>query len=364
MNHLKEYTIVFVPGFLAQIYEGVSNKLNALSTERLINAAKSIPVIGGEVASLIPKLELPVDKDSGKSFFQQEKGFKDRGIECVSMGEVSTFNTQSGIAHNGAAIREILGKMGSRKVLIVSHSKGGLDTLEALINSSGSELDSVHGWLSIQAPFGGSPLADGGSAILPFIKMEALEDLKVAVRSPYMGEHSERITAIAKRIPITSAYSTYQAAPGDAIANAALELARHIIDPSVLVDIANILIKNAKAYWYWPPAAATHDISDAVSLISARFNQATKDVLGNLGLMDFTNLIMTGQPNDGLVPEESAKLVGAENSELSPHTDHAGPVMNVTPFRNFWSAKQRIDDLDARLTRLIERPTTQSTQPA
>lgn len=48
----------------------------------------------------------------------------------------------------------------TKPVLIYSHSKGGLDTLEA-IRQRPSLLKKIHGWASIQSPFWGSPVASG-----------------------------------------------------------------------------------------------------------------------------------------------------------------------------------------------------------
>jgi len=48
----------------------------------------------------------------------------------------------------------------TRPVLIYSHSKGGLDTLEA-IRQNPDLLSRIHGWASIQSPFYGSPVASG-----------------------------------------------------------------------------------------------------------------------------------------------------------------------------------------------------------
>lgn len=366
MADIKDYTILLVPGFLAQIYDAVSKEANALSTESLINAAKKIPLIGGEVASLIPRLGLPVDEDSGKSFFAQEKAFHERDIDCVDMVQYPAFSSQNGVEANGAVIRKALGKMGSRKVLIVSHSKGGLDTLDALINADDSLLATVHGWLSLQAPFLGSPLADAGSGVLPInlgAVTRALEDIHVSVRRPYMKRLEGDITSLLQRIPVTCAFSTYQASTRNALANAAHELAKNVFDPKILSEIPEIVPKNLKRYRYRPPTAAAHNVSDAISLISKRFNQTVKDVVGSFGVMDITNNIMESlpnddlvtEPNDGLVAEESAKLPGAHIFELSPNTDHAGPVMSATPFRNFWTPEQRVEYTEARLTELINR---------
>ena len=358
MGDIKDYTILLVPGFLAQIFEAVSKQANALSTESLVKEAKKIPAIGGEVAKLIPRLRLPVDEDSGVSFLEQEKAFHERDIDCVDMGKIAGFSTQHGVESNGAVIREALGSMGNRKVLIVSHSKGGLDTLDALLNADDSLQGTVHGWLSLQAPFFGSPLADVGSRALPFNLgdgIRALGDLQVSVRDPYMKRHERDIARLLQSIPVTCAFSTYRASTGSALANAALKLAENVFAPTLLLDIGKMVAKNALRYWYSPPAAAVHDVSDAISLISTRFNQNVKGVVGSFGVIDITNQIMGSAPNDGIVTAESAKLPGAEIVELSPNTDHFGPVISVTPFRNFWTPKQRVNDTEARLTQLINR---------
>ena len=46
--------------------------------------------------------------------------------------------------------------------------------------------------------------------------------------------------------------------------------------------------------------------------------------------------------DDGLVPEASAELPGADNRVLAL-ADHASPVMDVDPFKNFWTVEQRND---------------------
>jgi hypothetical protein len=45
--------------------------------------------------------------------------------------------------------------------------------------------------------------------------------------------------------------------------------------------------------------------------------------------------------DDGLVPVASAVLAGATMEQLTPATDHAGPVMDVAPFKNFWGEGYR-----------------------
>jgi hypothetical protein len=45
-------------------------------------------------------------------------------------------------------------------------------------------------------------------------------------------------------------------------------------------------------------------------------------------------------PNDGLVPKASTVLPGAVHAEL-PLGDHASPIMDVDPLKNYWTAEQR-----------------------
>jgi hypothetical protein len=360
MNRLKDYTILFVPGFLTGIYDAVSVTANAMSTDTLIEVARRLPMVGGELSSLIPSLKLPVDEGTGVSFFDQQKAFSARGIDCVNMGEHGLFSTQNGIAKNGAAILDMLGKIGDRRVLIVSHSKGGLDTLEALIRADNPLRAKVHGWLSFQAPFSGTPFVDMVPAPLSEALMNvlgdglALDDIKVSVRGSYMTENECAITSLTQRIPVTSAYGVYQANPNNQVSPDIFKLVSEAINPALLQDIVAVVMKNAQKYWYWAQTALAHNVSDTISLFSDRLNQTFKEVFGQFGLKDTFNLLID-EPNDGLVPAASAVLAGAEMVELSPRTDHAGPVMDTSPFHNFWNAKQRINNLEALLNALIER---------
>lgn len=67
--------------------------------------------------------------------------------------------TENPPEYNAKMIIEAI-ERSSRPVLIYSHSKGGLDTLEA-IRQKPSVLKKIHGWASIQSPFWGSPVASG-----------------------------------------------------------------------------------------------------------------------------------------------------------------------------------------------------------
>jgi alpha-beta hydrolase superfamily lysophospholipase len=118
------------------------------------------------------------------------------------------------VARNAEAIAEaILGAPG--RVILVAHSKGGLEALSALLMPGVA--DRCGGFLALQSPFRGSPVADLALGIgalrevsvrlVALAKLgdgEGLHDLTVAVRAPWMERHAAAIEALAARVPVTS----------------------------------------------------------------------------------------------------------------------------------------------------------------
>ncbi len=66
--------------------------------------------------------------------------------------------SEAGIKHNASLIEAAI-SLSPKPVLIISHSKGGLDTLEALIQRPDLR-GKVRGMVSIQSPYYGTPIAD------------------------------------------------------------------------------------------------------------------------------------------------------------------------------------------------------------
>jgi hypothetical protein len=102
-----------------------------------------------------------------------------------------------------------------RPVIILSHSKGCVDTLEALLQlARQGQLQRVRGWIAIQGVFSGSPLAaryvsNGGLRTLGIVAMRALggdfdavRDLTPAARLKYHEEHSAEIESLTRSLPI------------------------------------------------------------------------------------------------------------------------------------------------------------------
>lgn len=125
---------------------------------------------------------------------------------------IADVDTGATVQTNGARLATILAE-DHRPTWIVSHSKGGLDTLEALV-AHPEVARFVDGWIAFQAPFQGSPVADvatGGGrarkisrAALKLLgaDVQAIVDLRTDRRADYMDKHAARIAEVARTVPI------------------------------------------------------------------------------------------------------------------------------------------------------------------
>src|ERR1043165_113528 len=101
-----------------------------------------------------------------------------------------------------------------RPVLIVSHSKGCLDTLEALLGlQREGKLTNVAGWIAIQGPFAGAPEAEqimthqarrlGTRVALKVLgaRFDAVTDMTFSARENYLRTNLNDIERLTARIP-------------------------------------------------------------------------------------------------------------------------------------------------------------------
>jgi len=90
----------------------------------------------------------------GAYFQDQMKVLKAIGVDY----EISDIDSVMSPAHNAAKVaREI--EASDKPVIIISHSDGGMYVIEALMKNRGL-LSKVRGFISLQTPFRGSPVAD------------------------------------------------------------------------------------------------------------------------------------------------------------------------------------------------------------
>jgi hypothetical protein len=125
---------------------------------------------------------------------------------------IADIDTGAPIAANGARLAQIIADA-HRPTWIVTHSKGGVDTLEALLVNPDVRRF-VDGWIAFQAPFYGSPVADvasgtkrarrlsGAALRLLSAETEAIGDLRTDTRARYMDRRASDIARLVEEVPI------------------------------------------------------------------------------------------------------------------------------------------------------------------
>lgn len=88
-------------------------------------------------------------------FTEQRQWLDSIGIDTL----IAPIDTQSSVRSNAGEIVDLINSS-DKPVCILSHSKGGLDTLRALTSLSSEQLSRVRCWIALQAPFAGTPIAD------------------------------------------------------------------------------------------------------------------------------------------------------------------------------------------------------------
>jgi pimeloyl-ACP methyl ester carboxylesterase len=216
--------VLFVGGFMSEFYDELSRNLENEINAELKNSAlalnvhidlpfdKSIDIpIGNAIADALPHVDLPIEPGTFISFHTQMSYFDAQGIAYQNLSAASkAFDTSESVKHNAAAILGFL-RSTDKKIVIVSHSKGGLDTLDALLDAPDLWGRKVLGWVALQAPFHGSPLADSARSELNDLLLgavggngQSVEDLKTVTRAAYMRARKDRIEKLTGRIPVAA----------------------------------------------------------------------------------------------------------------------------------------------------------------
>lgn len=115
-------------------------------------------------------------------------------------------------AINGPIIAAAI-RQSAKPVILITHSKGSVDALEALLSEAGVRAK-VKGWLSLQGTFLGSPVADkllDGSLINPLISSviltflggtrESALDLTTGAAHTYYRKHAAAIAPLLREVP-------------------------------------------------------------------------------------------------------------------------------------------------------------------
>lgn len=252
-----KYRVILVPGFLTRLYMQLS-----------------------EVAKDTFKQDGFLDYLSAQKEALQDLGFTDP----QELLEKEEFDTIASVATNGERIARAVqqARAGGRKVILISHSKGGNDTLAALLLlQKRRALGGVAGWISLQSGFFGSPVADEamqrpvvqkvGQVLLEGAgggSLDSLRDSTSQACQQFMATHEKEIRQLVRAVPILSFLS-------------------------------------------WKPRPREPQLLHPDTLLVA-----TRDRMEAQGLK-----------NDGLIPRKNALLPGTEYVALA-YIDHAEPAMN------------------------------------
>ena len=188
-------------------------------------------------------------------FLGQIEALEAEGIEA----EIAPVDTEQSVAENGRRLAAHIAAS-RRPVCIVSHSKGGLDTLEFLLRAAPEYRRQIACWVALQSPFGGSPIADlivdedwtrgitepvlralGGSG-------RSIDDLSVGVRDQYMRKNAQYIDSVTKNMPIVvlATYLDGDRTPSLHMAPTHLWMNDRGIENDGLVPLQSALLPNAR----------------------------------------------------------------------------------------------------------------------
>jgi hypothetical protein len=184
-------------------------------------SAGRVIFIGGLLKQFAEAISSVLTQPIGLSgyFDEQREALEGQGIATTEL----EIDSEAVIATNAAAVAEAI-RASPVPVTLVTHSKGSLDLLAALI----AEPDlcapvRIRAWVSLQAPFYGSPLADLNTrepilrAITGYLleqgfggSPDTLLDLRVSSRRAYQRIHAAAIQWVIQAVP-TVCYGSYLA---------------------------------------------------------------------------------------------------------------------------------------------------------
>jgi hypothetical protein len=167
----------------------------------------------------------------GEYFDEQMEWLRSQGFAHVQRLDIES---EDAIAANAGRVAAGI-RDSAQEVILITHSKGGLDSLEALIREP--ELrEKVRGWIAFQSPWYGSPVADwvgekkvlGKAARTLLEKLmkgqgESLGNLTMKERRAYHDRHRAETEAVVAEIPVLSVATLKRGTLAGTIACSAFE---------------------------------------------------------------------------------------------------------------------------------------------
>ena len=180
----------------------------AAETDRALRAAlagRRVLIAYGLIGDLLAAM-----RRLGVDYMASQAGWlRDR---ILADPQVVPLPTAAPVVDNAARLAIVLAS-DPRPAVVIAHSKGGLDTLAALMNPAARERCAA--FIAIQSPFYGSPIADVLAAASPLRATVTgslrllragsglgLRDLTTAARQTWMRENALQLAMLVEHIPL------------------------------------------------------------------------------------------------------------------------------------------------------------------
>ncbi|PIN09175.1 hypothetical protein CDL12_18243 [Handroanthus impetiginosus] len=273
-------------------------------------------------------------------FVSTKRFFSKMGLAC----HIAKIHSEASVEHNAWELKQYIEELywGSGKhVMLLGHSKGGVDAAAALSIYSQELRDKVAGLALVQSPYGGTPIAsdilrEGQVAdketrrIMEFLicklikgDIRALEDLTYEKRKEFIRTHK-----LPDNIPLISFHSEASVAPG------------------VIATMSHI----AHAELPWLPPFLSEDAEDAV--LAARKMPVIVPVSAAMALSALHLQLRYGEKSDGLVTCRDAEVPGSVVVKPDRKLDHAWMV--YSSWKKNLTEPDACEMCEALLTMLIE----------
>ncbi|KAH7651714.1 alpha/beta-Hydrolases protein [Dioscorea alata] len=274
-------------------------------------------------------------------FVNTKKFFSKMGLAC----HIAKIHSESSVEKNAWELKQYIEELywgSGKRVLLLGHSKGGVDAAAALSLYWADLKDKVAGLALVQSPYGGSPIAsdilrEGQVAdkearrIMEFIicklikgDMRALEDLTYEKRKDFIEKHS----LPADQLPLISFHTEASTAPG------------------VLATMSHI----AHAELPWLPLP---QFCSEAEVESGRRVPVVIPIAAAMAVSALHLWLRYGEASDGLVTRCDAEVPGSVVVKPDRKLDHAWMV--CSSLRKDRSEADASEMCEALLTMLVER---------
>ncbi|XVF88600.1 hypothetical protein PTKIN_Ptkin19aG0064000 [Pterospermum kingtungense] len=276
-------------------------------------------------------------------FVATKKFFSKMGLAC----HIAKIHSEVSVEHNAWELKQYIEELywgSGKRIMLLGHSKGGVDSAAALSIYWSELKDKVAGLALVQSPYGGSPIAsdilrDGQIAdketrrifellICKIIKgdMRALEDITYEKRKEFIMKHK-----LPEEIPIISFHSEAKVAPG------------------VLATLT--LIAHTELPWLPLPKQWSEEF-DSVSHLGRQVPIVIPSSAA-MAVSALHLLLRYGEKSDGLVTRRDAEVPGSIVVKPEQKLDHAWMVYSSWK-KNNPNEPDACEMCEALLTLLVE----------